>query len=150
MDILKTIDVQAPSLDRPFGVHLWPIFDAVFTKVTGASANDFSFVHGSTPISTMKESFSIIVAYYAIIFGGREIMRNFAPFKLRLLFQIHNLGLTLISGALLALFIEQLLPTVVRNGIFYGICHYDGGWTKPLVVLYYVCFTSMLKQVTRG
>lgn len=65
-------------------------------------------------------------------------MKNRAPWKLNGLFMIHNLYLTVISAVLLALFIEQLVPTVWRNGIFFAICDARGGWTEPLVTLYYV------------
>jgi fatty acid elongase 3 len=51
---------------------------------------------------------------------------------------IHNFYLTAISGVLLALFIEQLFPTVVQHGVFFSICNHKGGWTKELVTLYYV------------
>ena len=139
MDILKVVDVQKPSIDRPFGVALWPIFNALFGKVMGYPADDFRFVREVTPISTFKESASLIIAYYAIIFGGRAIMSNFGAMKLRTLFQLHNLFLTTVSGILLALFIEQLTPTLYNHGLFYGICNGDGGWTQPVVVLYYVC-----------
>ena len=70
-------------------------------------------------------------------------MRNRPAFKLNTLFMVHNLYLTMISAALLALFIEQLAPTVWRRGVFYAICDHDGGWTPPLVILYYVCVPSM-------
>lgn len=127
-----------PTLDRPFGVHLWPIFSKAFEAVVGYPAEEFRFQAGVTPMSTIKETSIFIVIYYAVIFGGRELMRNREPFKLRTLFLIHNFYLTAISGILLALFIEQLLGTVVRKGIFFAICDRDGGWTQPLVVLYYV------------
>lgn len=145
-DILKSVTFQVPSLDRPFGVHLWPIFSQVFEKIVGYPADDFRFVAGETPFSTLKETCAWMVTYYVVIFGGREVMKNFAPVKLRTIFQIHNLFLTLLSGALLALFLEQLIPTIVRNGLFYGICNKNGGWTQPLVVLYYVrsLFMTML------
>lgn len=130
--------ISVPSLDRPFGLALWPIFDKAWTAVTGYSANDFRFQAGATPMSTLKETGIFVVLYYIIIFGGRAIMRNREPFKLKGLFLIHNFYLTAISGALLVLFIEQLLPEVARNGIFHAICHREGGWTQPLVVLYYV------------
>lgn len=65
-------------------------------------------------------------------------MKNREPFKLNSLFMVHNLALTIISGVLLSLFAEQLVPTVARNGVFYAICDYRGGWTAPLVTLYYV------------
>lgn len=137
-----------PTLERPFGIHLWPIFSKAFEKVVGYPAEDFKFVPGVTPMSTIKETSIFIVIYYTVIFGGRELMRNREPFKLRLPFLIHNFYLTAISGILLALFIEQLLATVVRQGVFYAICDRDGGWTQPLVVLYYVCALETLLERT--
>lgn len=128
-----------PTIDRPFGIHLWPIFSKAFEAVVGYPAEDFRFVPGVTPMSTLKETGIFIVIYYAIIFGGRELMRNRQPFKLQSFFLIHNFYLTAISAILLALFIEQLLPTVARGGVFNAICHAESGWTQPLVVLYYVC-----------
>ena len=104
----------------------------------GYPAEDFRFQTGQTPMSTLKETSIFVVIYYAIIFGGREWMRNREPFKLKTIFLIHNFYLTAISGILLVLFIEQLVPTVARHGIFYAICNAGGGWTPPLVTLYYV------------
>ncbi|PHH63872.1 hypothetical protein CDD82_1826 [Ophiocordyceps australis] len=127
-----------PTIDRPFGIHLWPIFDKAWTALVGYPVKDFEFVPFETPMSTLKSTAIFIVVYYTIILGGRELMRHREPFKLKKLFLIHNFYLTAISAVLLALFIEQLLPTVVRRGLFHAICHHDGGWTQPLVVLYYV------------
>ncbi len=130
--------ISWPTLDRPFGIALWPIFDELYTSVMGFPAEDFRFVQGQTPMSTFRATAAVLVAYYIIIFGGREFMKNRPAYKINGLFKIHNLYLTIISGVLLALFIEQLLPTVWRHGIFYAICDRNGGWTKPLVTLYYV------------
>lgn len=130
--------ISAPSLDRPFGVALWPIFDKAWTAVMGYSANDFQFRAGVTPMSTLKETGIFVVLYYIVIFSGRALMRNRPAFKLKGLFLIHNFYLTTISAILLALFIEQLVPEIARNGVFHAICHKDGGWTQPLVALYYV------------
>lgn len=132
-----------PTLDRPFGIELWPLLDKVWTPIVGYPVSEFRFVSGVTPMSTIKEAGIFVVIYYAIIFGGREWMRNREPYKLKTLFLIHNFFLTFISAALLALYIEQLLPTVVRKGIFHSICHTDGGWTQPLVVLYYVSLSAI-------
>lgn len=130
--------IPLPSVDRPFGIHLWPIFDKAWTAVVGYPADEFKFVPFETPMSTLKSTSIFIVVYYAIIFGGRALMRNREPFQLKTLFLIHNFYLTAISGILLVLFIEQLVPTVVRGGVFHAICDHSGGWTQPLVVLYYV------------
>lgn len=135
------LDMKAfpfPTIDKPFGVELWPIFDKVFTAVKGYHPQDFDFQPRVTPMSTLKESGFTILAYYVIIFGGRELMRNRPAFKLNGPFMIHNFYLTAISAILLALFVEQLVPTVYNHGLFYAICDVRGGWTSPLVILYYV------------
>jgi hypothetical protein len=138
VELANAIDIQIPSIERPFGVHLWPIFDVFYTHATGTKATDFEFAYDDTFLGNLKTAGSTIVAYYAIIFGGRFLMKNVSAFKLRYLFQLHNLLLTLVSGALLVLFMEQLIPTVYNHGLFYSICNTAGGWTKPLVTLYYV------------
>jgi len=133
---------SGPNVSRPFGIALWPYFSKSWEFVKGYPAEEFKFVAGETPMSTLKESVGFIIAYYIIIFGGRELMRNRPAYKLNGLFMIHNLYLTLISAGLLALFIEQLLPTIWKHGIFFTICHYEGGWTKPLVTLYYLNYLT--------
>jgi hypothetical protein len=135
-DLLKALPV--PTIDRPFGIALWPIFDKAFTAIKGYHPQDFRFQPQVTPFSSLKEAVTTIIAYYIIIFGGRELMKNRPPMKLNGLFMIHNFYLTVISAVLLALFVEQLVPTVYRHGIFYAICNHGGGWTNKLVILYYV------------
>ncbi|KAE8154245.1 GNS1/SUR4 family-domain-containing protein [Aspergillus avenaceus] len=142
LDFLQTLDVQRPSIDRPFGIHLWPIFDKAFDKVVGYPASEFKFVEGETPMSGFRETAAMLVTYYTVIFGGRMVMKNFPAFKLNGLFMIHNFYLTAISASLLALFIEQLVPTIWRNGIFFAICDHQGGWTQPLIVLYYLNYLT--------
>ncbi|KAJ9617276.1 Fatty acyl-CoA elongase/Polyunsaturated fatty acid specific elongation enzyme [Cladophialophora chaetospira] len=139
-DILKSIPL--PTLDRPFGIELWPIFVKGYSAVMGYSPTDFKFEPGKTPMSTFKETVIGLVSYYVIIFGGRELMKHRKPFTLNGPFMVHNLYLTIISGGLLVLFIEQLLPTLVRDGVFHAICSYNGGWTKELVVLYYLNYLT--------
>ena len=136
-----------PTIDRPFGIHLWPIFDKAFTAVVGYSANDFKFVPFETPMSTIKSTSIFIAIYYCIIFGGREWMRNREPFQLSFLFKVHNFYLTAISGILLALFAEQLIPTVARKGLFFAICDHQGGWTDKLVILYYLNYLTKFLEL---
>lgn len=110
--------------------------------IKGYRPQDFNFIAGKTPMSTLSVTAFTLVAYYITIFGGRELMRNRPAFELNGLFKIHNFYLVIISGALLALMVEQLIPELVRNGIFHGICSHDGGWTRQMVVLYYVSSRS--------
>ncbi|KAF3932644.1 hypothetical protein ABW19_dt0201206 [Dactylella cylindrospora] len=125
-----------PTIDRPFGIELWPIFSKVFELVVGYPAEEFDFVHGKTPVSTLPASLAIIAGYYGVIFGGKFLMTDRKPFRLNALFQIHNVFLTLLSGSLLALAFEQLFPILVRHGLFYGICSTES-YTQKLVVIYY-------------
>ena len=130
--------ISLPTLDRPFGIEVWPIFSKCYQSIFNYPPEHFRFRSGQTVGSTLTETLSALAAYYVIVFGGRELMKKRAPFVLNGPFMVHNLYLTIISGGLLALFIEQLLPEVVRNGVFHAICSADGGWTDKLVILYYV------------
>ncbi|KAI9822681.1 MAG: hypothetical protein M1827_000400 [Pycnora praestabilis] len=134
--------VSIPTLDRPFGIAVWPIFDKLYSSVMGYHADQFRFVQGQTPMSTLKSTATMLISYYIVIFGGRELMKSRPAFKLNGLFIIHNLYLTVISAGLLALFTEQLVPTVWRKGVFHAICDSKGGWTKPLVTLYYLNYCT--------
>ena len=139
--------LPVPTLNRPFGVELWPIFVKAYSSVMGYSPTDFKFVPGVTPMSTLKETAFTLVAYYVLVLGGRELMRDRKPFLINGPFMLHNLYLTAISAILLALFIEQLVPTIFRNGVFFAICDHKGGWTKELVTLYYVWVARMSRGV---
>jgi fatty acid elongase 3 len=149
METPKWIEFGVPTLDRPFGLAVWPIFEKVYETAMGYKPQDFRFVPGETPVSTLKACATILVTYYIIIFGGRELMRNRPAFQLSFLFKLHNFYLTAISGILLVLFAEQLIPIVSRHGIFFAICDHEGGWTDKLVILYYVCVDLRLFRKLR-
>ncbi|KAK4997491.1 Fatty acyl-CoA elongase/Polyunsaturated fatty acid specific elongation enzyme [Elasticomyces elasticus] len=136
------VQIGAPTLDRPFGLALWPIFERAFTLVRPYKPQDFRFVPGETPMSTLSATATMLISYYVLVFGGRELMRNREPLRLNGLFKIHNLYLTAISGCLLVLFAEQLIPTLARRGVFYAICDHRGGWTDKLVILYYMNYLT--------
>ncbi|KAF2246138.1 GNS1/SUR4 membrane protein [Trematosphaeria pertusa] len=141
------IELGAPTLDRPFGLQLWPIFEKTFESAMGYKPQDFRFKPGETPISTLKSCSAVLISYYIIIFGGRELMRDRQPLQLSFLFKLHNFYLTAISGILLALFAEQLIPMVWRHGVFFAICDHNGGWTDKMVVLYYLNYLTKFLEL---
>lgn len=57
-------------------------------------------------------------------------MKGRQPFgaSLKYPFLIHNLALTIGSGALLAVMLEEIIPILRHGGLFYGICH-EAAWT---------------------
>lgn len=134
--------VGLPTLDRPFGFEAWPLFEKLWLQFRNFPPQSFRFIQGTTPMSTLKETLIALATYYVIVFGGRELMRKREAFHFNPIFKVHNFMLTLLSGGLLILFVEQLLPTVVRHGVFYAICDADGGWTRRLVTLYYLNYIT--------
>ena len=126
-----------PLVIGPISLSPWSNFDKAWTAVMGYPADQFRFVPGKTPLSTVKETLGMIVLYLVVIFGGQRFMRTRPALKLNGLFMVHNFCLTVVSGSLLVLFAQQLIPSLYRHGLYENICGADG-WTQPLVVLYYV------------
>lgn len=81
--------------------------------------------------------FATCITYFVVIFGGQYLMKSMPAYRFQALFQLHNLLLTLVSGALLALMVEQLAPILYHHGLLYAICAQDA-WTQPLELLYYL------------
>ncbi|KAK7203274.1 GNS1/SUR4 family-domain-containing protein [Myxozyma melibiosi] len=140
------LEPQPPSVDRPFGIHVWAVFSDVCNRVLKWNPDAFEFVQDELPLSTLTPMIATIVAYYVIILGGRELMRPFAPWKLTFLFRVHNIMLTFVSWLLLTLFIEQLFPIIYRHGLFYAICN-AGSWTQPMVTLYYLNYLTKFVEL---
>lgn len=134
---VSSFSTYDPIVIGPLSLSPWANFDKLWTSTMGYSADQFRFRPGETPLSTLKETVGMIVLYLVVVFGGREIMRSREPLKLNGPFMAHNFILTVVSGALLVLFGEQLLPTLWKHGLYENICG-GSGWTRPLVVLYYV------------
>lgn len=135
----QMMDISPSSIQLP--TNLFAIFDRAWTLINGQSTDEFRFIPEQTPLATFKEAGGAIATYYLIIFGGREIMRNLPAVKLNKLFIAHNFCLTAISGGLLLLFAQQLIPGLWENGLYDGVCGATG-WSQQLLVLYYVNYLT--------
>jgi hypothetical protein len=133
------VDVQVPSITRPFGVSLWPVFNELVSKATLGHfvPDEFNYVEGETFMSTPKEVTIVIAAYYFIITVGQLVFKRLSPLKLNALFQLHNLFLTTVSGVLLVLLFEQVFPIVYEHGIFHAVCS-PKAWYQKVVTIYYL------------
>lgn len=133
------------SVETPFFVPLWPLFDKAVTFASGGRfvPSEFAFVSGETPLSTFPPVAAAIATYYTVIFGGNYLFKKFQikPLVLNGLFQLHNLFLTTLSLTLLVLMAEQLIPIIYNHGLFYAICN-PNAWTQELVTLYYLNYLT--------
>lgn len=133
-----------PTLDKPFfNISLWDNFDrfVAFASDGELIPSEFTFTAGKLALSDLYSVIAAIVTYYVLIFGGREVMKNRKPMKLNFLFQLHNYFLTTWSLLLFVLMVEQLIPLIYKNGLYYAICN-EGAWTQPLVTLYYLNYLT--------
>ncbi|WRT66031.1 uncharacterized protein IL334_002982 [Kwoniella shivajii] len=109
-----------------------------------------TWVPGSSPLSTQKEVVAAIGTYLLVIFGGRELMKHRQPFKLTGPFRFHNVYLTLGSGLLLALMLEELVPMILKHGFFWTICN-SSAFTPRLVtyymINYYIKYVELIDTV---
>lgn len=105
--------------------------------------SDFKFIPNKTFLSTAPEVFFAILIYYTVIFGGNYLLKalKVRPFVLNSIFQIHNLFLTSLSLILFLSLVEQLIPQIYYNGLFYAICN-ENAWTQKMVVLYYMNYLT--------
>jgi hypothetical protein len=125
------------SLDRPFGFHLDAAFSWIYELLFGEHPDKFHFQVGVTPLSTLNEVVFTCILYLLIIFSGQALMKNRAPISFPFLSKAHNLILSVGSGILLLLFIEQLLGATWKHGWFWAFCSAEA-WTTRLELLYYI------------
>jgi hypothetical protein len=86
-----------------------------------------------TPLSTWTHVLAALVFYLVLIFSLQDFMKKRQPLQLNFLFQLHNIVLSVGSGILLVLMVEEVAPIVWKHGIFYGVCN-QSAWTtvRPL------------------
>ncbi|PVU91354.1 hypothetical protein BB561_004441 [Smittium simulii] len=103
----------------------------------GVNKDQWSYTVGHTFGSTWTQVLSVTAIYLFAVFAGKLLMKNRKPFVLKSFTLFHNLTLSIGSALLLLLFVEQLLPKLTSNGLFWSICHNDA-WTRKLELLYYI------------
>ncbi|KAG8797545.1 hypothetical protein FRC17_007717, partial [Serendipita sp. 399] len=106
-----------------------------------------SWKPGQTPLSTLPEVASVTALYLGTVFGIRELQKNGQPKKLNALFQLHNILLSVGSGLLLALILEEIVPYWWKNGFFNAICG-KGVWTEYWELLDTVFLALKKKPLT--
>lgn len=137
------VQFEIPSISRPFGLYLWPIFNKFVSFISQGKfiPDEFEYIEGKTFMSTPFDVFVIIGLYYFIITFGQIIFKKLPALKLNFLFQVHNLFLTVVSGTLLVLLFEQILPVIVEHGILYAVCS-PKQWHQKVVTIYFLNYLT--------
>ncbi|PRP85601.1 fatty acid elongase [Planoprotostelium fungivorum] len=113
------------------------LFAPIAAAYTAGTGKDIStFRYEDAPLSSPVIVISGVILYLVAVHGGAYLMRDRKPFKLNGLFRIHNLLLTIISGALLLVFIPEIIP-LLANGPHYALCSAKA-WNSRLEFLYYI------------
>jgi fatty acid elongase 3 len=95
-----------------------------------------------TPLSNGSHVIAALVSYLVTVFSIKFIMKDRKPVQLSLLWQAHNLILSVGSLVLLVLMVEEIVPIVWNRGIFYGICGRDA-WTPVCrFILFLLAFSE--------
>ncbi|CCH60400.1 hypothetical protein TBLA_0C06030 [Henningerozyma blattae CBS 6284] len=120
---------------------VWYHFNSWVSKITNSHfvPNNFDFNNEQLPLTSLSHVVTIISLYYILIFGGQFLLCKFQikPFKFDRLSKLHNLALSATSFILLILMVEQILPIIKSNGIYFSICN-KNSWNQPIVTLYYL------------
>ena len=106
-----------------------------------------TFQEGATPFSTPVQVFGMGAFYLATIFGGRELMQRFKvpPQQLKGPFLFHNIALSLASGLLLALMLEEILPIWYHYGFYAAICA-ESSWTPRMEFFYILNYMFKVRR----
>jgi len=138
---------MAFSLQRPFGVQLYPMFESAYHALTGKSTDVFDFNVPGLFGNNITDVTLVIVSYLTIIFAIQAWMVSRKRFDLKPAFCVHNLFLSLGSLVLFALYVEKLLPMIVQHGFYYSICSQDA-FTNNLAALHYVNYLFKLYELS--
>lgn len=87
-----------------------------------------SWQPGVTPLSTTPVVISCGVSYLATIFTIQHLLRDKPAYVLNTWFRAHNIVLSVGSGVLLWLMVEEIGPIAWKHGIRYAICD-SNAWT---------------------
>ncbi|PVF93495.1 putative FEN1-fatty acid elongase [Serendipita vermifera] len=105
---------------------------------------------GKTPLSTTPVVLSVMAGYLTTIFTIQHLLRDKPAYVLNTLFRAHNIILSVGSGVLLALMVEEIGPIWWKHGFRYAICS-TNAWTPRMevyyIINYYIKYVELIDTV---
>jgi len=135
------------SVESPFGFRLLPYFESAYHASTGKPVSTFDFTAPGLFGNNLKDVTLVIVSYLTLIFAIQAWMVPRKRFDLKLAFCLHNMILAGGSLVLLMLYVEALLPMLVKHGFYHSICA-DGAFTNKVAALHYVNYLFKLYELS--
>jgi len=115
------------------------IFDILYYGLFQQNANLFKWKNDSNlPFSRGGVVVGTLFVYLCSIYVLQKFMQNRQAFKLRIPFIIHNGFLSAVSLVLLLLIAEQLIPVLIKHGLYYAICSAEMMNNPHLELFYYI------------
>eukprot|EP00906_Rhabdomonas_costata_P003249 RCo004974 len=102
-------------------MDLYHQFQAYEQNFLGKSWLDFAAAHSELPVFA-------VVLYLAFIFGGADLMKSRKPLKLKFLFGLWNLGLSIFSLIGLTRTVPVLYAAFQKHGLRYTCCENPVNW----------------------
>jgi len=97
----------------------------------------FEFVKSGIVLSSWQEMTLSLILYFVAVFGLQFLMKSRNAMKFKSFLIVHNLFLSIGSLILLILLLENIIPLVFKNGLYFGICSPDMFKNPHLELLYY-------------
>lgn len=115
------------------------VADAILSVVPNVLPDYLThYIPGVTPLSDTPVVVATLAGYLGTIFSIQWFMKDKQPLKLTPFFRAHNAFLTGISGLLLVLIAEEIIPIWLQTGSFDAICH-PRSWTPVRIYFRKLC-----------
>ena len=109
--------------------YYYPVMKRLFPSLPQSGPAAFHFESHAGFVNDWPSVIAVMIVYYVMVFVHFRYRRPFEWFSrkfgsaVQLVFVVHNAVLVVLSGVLLALILENLVPRILQHGLMWGICH---------------------------
>lgn len=105
-------------------------------------SNDWKYIYGETPLSSIEAPFYGIAVYLTVIFGLNFALRNAKPNRAENALAVHNFILLIWSAAMAYGLIKGVIVDAISNGFQSTCCRETGGTLGTIWFWCYIFYVS--------